>query len=94
MKRSNLIGVALLLIGGACAYLASFIGYATSATNTYGWLLRRWAELSALAVWILLTASWLGPRWVRVAALVVVAGTVMVGVGPAARLLHLGWAAP
>jgi hypothetical protein len=88
------LSAVLLIFGSICALLGTFIGYASSATGTYGWLLRLWAGWSIGATALLMASIWIGPQWVRIAGLLAIALILTAGIDPASRLALIGWNAP
>jgi len=90
----SVAGAVALVAGLICAAIGSFIGYAASATNTYGWVLRLWAIWSMTGFAILAGSLWLGPMVVRIAAAILLFTLGLVGIDPAQRLSAIGWAAP
>lgn len=73
------------------AFWGWFIGAATSATGTYGWLLREWALCSVGAIALFLVGFVLGSKWVRWAAASLLIITLIGGLDPAQRLAAIGW---
>lgn len=82
---------AALALGVLLAAWGLFIGGATSATGTYGWLLRQWAICTGTAMTLCIVAFTLGSprvRWISVALVIV---TLISGLDPAQRLERIGW---
>jgi TPR repeat protein len=89
MDRRNLrliAGSAALVLGACCGATGLFLGYATSATNSYAWLLHGWAVWSLAAVTLLAASLLLGPKHTRILAALVILALVIAGGNPAQRL--------
>jgi hypothetical protein len=88
------VSYAAISAGAAVALVDTFYGNATSATNTYGWLLRGWAILMAIPIILFALVIGLdrGPR--RFISLGLLLTTLIAVAEPAERLWAIGWHAP
>jgi hypothetical protein len=89
-----ILSSAAISVGGAVALADTFYGYATSAMNTYGWLLRGWATfmLIPIVLFALVIGMDQGRRLIISLGLLLV--TLVAAVEPATRLWAIGWDAP
>jgi hypothetical protein len=93
-RRFTLASYAALVVGFALALWGGFLGYAASATNHYGWLLRPWAIATGLALSLFAAVAIADRSWRRFAAIFLGIATLVAGYDPLSRLLFVGWSAP
>jgi hypothetical protein len=90
----SIASYAALVLGLVCGAVGSFVGYATSATNSYGSLLRLWSVWSIVGFALLAGSLWLGTRAIRILAAMLLFALLVAGIDPALRMFAIGWAAP
>jgi len=80
---------AVLILGASVAYVGAFFGYATSATDHYGLLLRLWATWTALAIVVLAALAFFVKGAVRYVALGLIALVFVAGLDPLRRSIEI-----
>ena len=91
IRRRQYGSYAAIVLGLPLSAWAMFVGAATSATGTYGWLLRQWAVCAAAATALYVVGFALGSTRIRCIAVALLIVTLVTGLDPAQRLARIGW---
>lgn len=92
--RPTILTMGAIVIGVIIAYLGAFIGYASSATDQYGDLLRFWAVATFVAIAIFGLVLAMSSGRTRIVCALLIATTLGLGFDPFYRLIEIGWYAP